>query len=111
MTGDEQADQIVANFQSSLNLNGTTTTFDAFLTLLDKYFTPRTNIVAQRAQFFDRRETDDESTKSSSGRCLPWSISVAKNLKDEHLRDKPPDLSRRFVAATNRATLSRYERP
>jgi hypothetical protein len=87
--GDEQADQIVATFQSSLDPHGITTTFDAFLTLLDNYFTPRTNIVAQRAQFFNRRQKDGESNEE-----FIWAMFALvdkcdyADLKDEQLRDK-----------------------
>ena len=53
MMGDDQADEIVATFQGSID---DTTTFAQFLTLFDNYFTPRANTVAERAKFFDRRQ-------------------------------------------------------
>jgi hypothetical protein len=89
LMGDEQADQIVATFQSSLDPNGTITAFDAFLTLLDNYFTPRTNIVAQRAQFLDRRQKDVESNEEFI-RAMFALVDKCDycDLKDEQLRDK-----------------------
>ncbi|KAF4528167.1 hypothetical protein B566_EDAN016430 [Ephemera danica] len=87
--GDEQADQIVATFQSSLDQNNAVTTFEQFLTHLDNYFNPRTNIVAQRAHFFDRRQRDGESNEEFI-RAMFALVDKCNYgvLKDEQLRDK-----------------------
>ncbi|KAF4531064.1 hypothetical protein B566_EDAN017137 [Ephemera danica] len=61
MMGDDKAD--VATFQNLLDLNNTVTTIEVFVVHLDKYFTPRTNIVALRAQFFGRRQKDGEANE------------------------------------------------
>jgi hypothetical protein len=88
MMGDEKADQIVATFQTSLHLNGNITTFDAFPTLLNHYFTPRTNIVAQRAQFFDRRQKDGVSNEEFIRAMFALVDKCSYgDLKDEQLRD------------------------
>jgi hypothetical protein len=89
MMGDDKADQIVATFQSSLDLNNQITTFEDFATHLDNYFTTRTNIVAPRAQFFDRRQRDGESNEE----IIRAMFSLAEKcnygqLRDEQLRVK-----------------------
>ncbi|KAF4523730.1 hypothetical protein B566_EDAN013847, partial [Ephemera danica] len=89
MMGDIQADQIVATFQSSLDRDNEITTFEAFLTLLDNYFSPRANVVAQRAHFFDRRQKEGE-TNEEFIRSLFALVEKCNygTLKDEQLRDK-----------------------
>jgi hypothetical protein len=84
MMGDDKADKIVATFQSSLDLNNQITTFEDFVTHLDNYFTPRTNIVTQQAQFFDRRQKDGESNEVS----IRAMFSLADKCNYGQLRDE-----------------------
>ncbi|KAF4527576.1 hypothetical protein B566_EDAN015817 [Ephemera danica] len=82
----QQADQIVTTFREKVT---DTLSFKDFIKLFDDYFTPKTNLVAERGKFWDRRQKEGESNEDFI--CEIYNLGDQCGYSEklpEHLRDK-----------------------
>lgn len=82
----EKVHDVIATFRSRLTAE---TTLAEMLDLFDEYFAPKTNFIAERGKFWERRQKEGESNDEFI--CSIFNMGKSCNYGDqldEHLRDK-----------------------